>query len=76
MLNQLVTNAGKLLHPGGFLVLNTYSPTVDIEGMREICIKNKLEHNDSGWLSVNTPDGRALKLSKYVVASASKLTGQ
>jgi len=76
MLNQLVTNAGKLLHPGGFLVLNTYSPTVDIEGMREICIKNKLEHNDSGWLSVNTPDGRSLKLSKYVVASASKLTGQ
>ncbi len=76
MLHQLVSNAGRLLHPGGFLILNTYSPAVEIREMREICIKNALEYNDSGWLSVNTPDGKELRLSKYVVASAQKFTGQ
>src|SRR3989338_4155589 len=36
-LDSLMSDAAKLVAPGGFLVLNTYSPTVDLSSMTKLC---------------------------------------
>lgn len=64
----LIERASALLEKGGFLFVNTYSPVLGLEEMVKSCEKNGLRHNDSGWLSVDTKDGRTLQLSKYVAA--------
>lgn len=69
-LMELVQLAKALLLPSGFLIINTYSPSLPLESMREICLKSRLVCNDSGWLGVKCRDGRKLLLSKYVLATA------
>jgi 23S rRNA (cytosine1962-C5)-methyltransferase len=71
-LDDLVTAAADLLVPGGFVVLNTYSPVISLDDMVNICKKRGLVHNEGGWLSVSTKDGRTLLLSKYVVGRLKK----
>ncbi len=69
LLPSLVETVKSLLFKGGYLILNTYSPSVSIESMIEILKKNNLTHNDSGWLSVMADDERKLNLSKFVIAT-------
>lgn len=71
-LEGLVETASNLLVPGGFLVLNTYSPVIDLNEMVKLCQKMGFAHNEAGWLSVNTADGRRLALSKYCFAQLKK----
>lgn len=68
VLRDLINMGQQLLLPSGFLIVNTYSPIVTLDEMSEICIKNGLQGNEKGWLSVHTSDKRALALSKYVIA--------
>jgi 23S rRNA (cytosine1962-C5)-methyltransferase len=67
---EMTTLAKELLLPGGFVIVNTYSPQLPLDEMREICIKSRLVCNDMGWLGVTASDGRRLELSKYVLATA------
>ncbi len=70
-LEPLVKMASQLLHEDGTLILNTYSPKLGLDEMRQICQKFKLQCIDSGWLSVSTGEGDTLNLSKYVLACSS-----
>ncbi len=67
-LGELIATATALLEPGGFLVLNTYSPVFDLRAMCSLCENRGLIHTQSGWLSVVTSNGRKLELSKFVIA--------
>jgi len=71
-LEGLINTATALLEPGGFLVLNTYSPAVTLDDMIKLCEKSGLNYNEGGTLGVNTDDGRVLALSNFLIARAPK----
>jgi 23S rRNA (cytosine1962-C5)-methyltransferase len=68
MLPDLLGTVRKILHPGGFLILNTYSPTLSLADMQAHCEKNGFRQNESGWLCVHTAKEHALRLSKYTIS--------
>lgn len=67
----LVKALGKIILPGGLLILNTYSPRVSIADMKKLVESNRLETEDSGWLEIQSSSGNALSLSKYIIGRRS-----
>ncbi len=67
-LEPLLHTAYGLLEKGGFLVLNTYSPRLEVEDMVKSCEKSGLRCTESGWLDVSCTAGRRLALSKFIFA--------
>lgn len=72
LLPHLVSTTASLLSPGGILILNTYSPVVNLKEMQDLMEKNNLHCIDKGWLSVNTANNRKLELSKYTISQNRK----
>jgi len=71
-LEGLIVTAARLIKPGGFLVLNTYSPAVTLDDMVKLCEKAGLKYNEGGTLGVTSVDGRRLDLSNYLIARVPK----
>ncbi|MGB6035081.1 MAG: class I SAM-dependent methyltransferase [Cryomorphaceae bacterium] len=69
LLPGLVETTAALLSRKGTLILNTYSPKIEIDDMVEIAEASKLRVSKKGWLSVSTGT-RKLKLSRFVVCAS------
>ncbi len=67
-LPELVEVTHSILAPRGTLIFNTYSPTVTLGDMAELCKAHKMKVLDQGMLGLQASDGRRLSLSNYVVA--------
>ena len=65
-LPELMRTAKNILEHEGILVLNTYSPKVNLEMMEELATVNRLSVLKKGWLSVESGE-RKLKLSRYLL---------
>jgi len=69
LLPELVETTASLLSRKGILILNTYSPKIEIDDMIRIVEASKLRIDKKGWLSVATGT-RKLKLSRFVVCAS------
>jgi len=69
LLPDLVETAAALLSRKGTLILNTYSPKIEIDDMIRIAEASKLHVGKKGWLSV-AAGTRKLKLSRFVVCAS------
>lgn len=65
-LPALMKTAQSLLVSKGFLILNTYSPKINLEMMEQLAGANRLSVLKKGWLSVERGE-RKLKLSRYLL---------
>lgn len=68
LLPKLVKTTAEILNPGGYLILNTYSPKIALDTMRRLMSLYHLDCVESGMLSVRTANGRKLELSKFTLA--------
>jgi 23S rRNA (cytosine1962-C5)-methyltransferase len=69
LLPDLVATSAALLSRKGTLILNTYSPKIEIDDMVRIAETSKLRVDKKGWLSVSAGT-RKLKLSRFVVCAS------
>jgi 23S rRNA (cytosine1962-C5)-methyltransferase len=69
LLPDLVKTASDLLLPKGKLILNTYSPKIELSDMVAISEDTGLQIQKKGWLSVSTGN-RELNLSRYLICSS------
>lgn len=69
LLPDLVETASALLSRKGTLILNTYSPKIEIEDMIGIVEQSRLRVSKHGWLSVSAGT-RKLNLSRFVVCAS------
>ncbi len=69
LLPDLVDTASRLLSKKGVLILNTYSPKIEIEDMVKLVNDSKLRVMKKGWLSVSAGT-RKLNLSRFVVCAS------
>lgn len=70
-LPKLIQTLSKITLPEGILILNTYSPRVSVNDMRELITDWGFRIQDSGWLEIQTKLGYNLRLSKYIVGRRS-----
>jgi 23S rRNA (cytosine1962-C5)-methyltransferase len=68
MLPELLQLGAGLLSAKGFLILNTYSPRISLNVMKELLQKTGLKIEDTGWLSLSSEQKKVLKMSMYAVA--------
>lgn len=69
LLPDLVETAAALLTRKGVLILNTYSPKIEISDMVKTVEASKLRVSKKGWLSVSAGK-RKLNLSRFVVCAS------
>ena len=69
LLPDLVKTAAALLERKGVLILNTYSPKIEINDMLQLVEASKLLVSKKGWLSVSAGK-RKLNLSRFVVCAS------
>ncbi|MCZ4407715.1 class I SAM-dependent methyltransferase [Cryomorphaceae bacterium 1068] len=69
LLPDLVNTASMLLSRKGILILNTYSPKIEIDDMVKLVSDSKLRVIRKGWLSVSTRT-RKLNLSRFVMCAS------
>jgi 23S rRNA (cytosine1962-C5)-methyltransferase len=62
----LMRTAKNILTKDGFLILNTYSPKINLERMSELARDHHLTVLRKGWLSVQS-EKRKLALSRYLL---------
>jgi 23S rRNA (cytosine1962-C5)-methyltransferase len=69
LLPNLIETTSALLSKKGILILNTYSPKVEIHDMMRLVETSKLHVIKNGWLSVSSGT-RKLHLSRFVVCAS------
>jgi len=69
LLPRLTETASRLLMPKGKLILNTYSPKIEMKDMNSIAEAVGLKVQRKGWLSVSNA-GRELNLSRYLICAS------
>lgn len=69
LLPKMVNTASRLLSRKGILILNTYSPKIEIDDMVGLANDSNLRVMKKGWLSVSTGT-RKLNLSRFVVCAS------